>query len=101
MQFLLTSCVLACFKLKSFSYLTTFPSMFVTGKEKSLSSSSKDQSQQEVLFLRSITLSTDSVSPQGAERIVLMALDELDRAQLDPRVSWWHFTSRCVKFREA
>ncbi len=59
-----------------------------TGKEKSSSSSSSSSkdSAQEVLFLRSITLSSDSISPQGAERIVLMALDELDRAQLDPRV---------------
>ncbi len=57
-------------------------SFLYLGKEKT---NSKEA--QEVLFLRSITLSTDSVTPGGAERIVLMALDELERAQLDPRVS--------------
>lgn len=54
------------------------------GKEKS-AVSSKDA--QDVLFLRSISLSEESVTPVGADRIVSMALDELERATLDPRVS--------------
>lgn len=56
------------------------------GKEKSSLANKKD-GQQEVLFLRSISLSEESGSPHGAERIITMALDELDRATLDPRVS--------------
>eukprot|EP01035_Chromulina_nebulosa_P000282 gene282-404_t len=44
-------------------------------------------SMQQVLFLRSISLSFDSVTPDGAERIILMALDEIERALLDPRIT--------------
>ena len=44
-------------------------------------------SETQVLFLRSISLSEESSNPIGAERIITMALDELDRAVLDARVS--------------
>ena len=37
--------------------------------------------------MRSISNSPDSVSKDGAERVFQMALDELDRAALDSRVS--------------
>ncbi|RYH29348.1 hypothetical protein EON65_08795 [archaeon] len=52
------------------------------GKDKGVNS--KDA--QQVLFLRSISLSEDSVSANGADRIFTMAVDELERAMLDPRV---------------
>ena len=42
---------------------------------------------QQLLFLRSISMSSASATPRGAERMVLMALEELERAALDPRVS--------------
>lgn len=57
------------------------------GKEKAPAVGRKKDASGEVLFLRSISLSEDSVSGDGAERIILMALDELERAMLDPRVS--------------
>jgi len=57
------------------------------GKEKAPAVGKKKDTSGEVLFLRSISLSEDGVSGEGAERIVLMALDELERAMLDPRVS--------------
>lgn len=41
---------------------------------------------QTVLFLRSISLS-ESVDPRGAERLVVLGLDEIERAMLDPRVT--------------
>eukprot|EP01033_Poteriospumella_lacustris_P003046 gene3046-2231_t len=58
-------------------------SFLLLGKERV--ASSKDA--QEVLFLRSISHSAESGTAAGAERIVTMALDELERATLDPRVS--------------
>merc|ERR1711871_1066621 len=39
------------------------------------------------LFLRSISLTSDSANPEGAERLVVLGLDEIERASLDPRVS--------------
>ena len=41
----------------------------------------------QVLYLRSISLEPRTVSDQGAERVMLMAMDELERATLDSRVS--------------
>jgi acetyl-CoA carboxylase/biotin carboxylase 1 len=41
----------------------------------------------QVLFLRSISLSAEAVSPVGSERMLVQAMDELERASLDPRVS--------------
>ena len=41
----------------------------------------------QVLFLRSISLSSDTVTLNGADRVIAMALDEIERAQLDSRVS--------------
>eukprot|EP00746_Dinoflagellata_sp_MGD_P159400 gnl/MRDRNA2_/MRDRNA2_86689_c0_seq3.p1 gnl/MRDRNA2_/MRDRNA2_86689_c0~~gnl/MRDRNA2_/MRDRNA2_86689_c0_seq3.p1 ORF type:complete len:2179 (+),score=470.07 gnl/MRDRNA2_/MRDRNA2_86689_c0_seq3:114-6650(+) len=41
----------------------------------------------QVLLLRSISHQTDTVSEFGAERALLSAFDELDRARLDPRVA--------------
>eukprot|EP01039_Chlorochromonas_danica_P007440 gene7440-8227_t len=55
------------------------------GKEKSFGG--KDKSSPEVLFLRANSHSTDTTSLAGADRIVLMALDEIERVMLDPRVS--------------
>eukprot|EP01040_Poterioochromonas_malhamensis_P001981 gene1983-2117_t len=55
------------------------------GKEKATTPGQKDRA--EVLFLRSVSHSDDSASGLGAERIVQMALDELERATLDPRIS--------------
>ena len=43
--------------------------------------------QPQVLFLRSISLSPEAASPMGSERMIVQAMDELDRATLDPRVS--------------
>ena len=40
-----------------------------------------------VLFLRSISLSKSSATMEGAERLVALGLDEIERASLDPRVS--------------
>merc|ERR1711871_684976 len=40
-----------------------------------------------VLFLRSISLSKGSATMEGAERLVVLGLDEIERASLDPRVS--------------
>jgi len=39
-----------------------------------------------ILLFRSITLSADVDTAAGAERLVSLALDELERAFLDPRV---------------
>ena len=41
----------------------------------------------QVLFLRAISLSSQSVTPGGAERLVIMGLDEIERASLDPRIT--------------
>ena len=41
----------------------------------------------QVLFLRSFSNSVSSYTSQGAERVIIMGLDELERAILDPRVS--------------
>ena len=43
--------------------------------------------QPQVLFLRSISNSQDSAGWKGAERNFLLALDEIERAVLDPRIS--------------
>lgn len=56
------------------------------GREKQSDQNSKDVAQ-EVLFLRSISHSNESISLLGADRIISMALEELERAHLDPRVS--------------
>jgi acetyl-CoA carboxylase/biotin carboxylase 1 len=56
-----------------------------SGKGSSAGGSSSSQS--DVLFLRSISLSDDAASYGGAERNFLLALDELERAILDSRVS--------------
>lgn len=58
------------------------------GKEK-LNSDKKQTTKGDkppVLFLRTISLSSDANSIGGAERVFLMALDEVERAFLDPRV---------------
>jgi acetyl-CoA carboxylase/biotin carboxylase 1 len=41
----------------------------------------------QVLFLRSFSLHSDSATPGGASRLLEMALEELERSTLDPRVS--------------
>jgi len=41
----------------------------------------------QVLFLRSISNNPMVASPAGAEKALLMAMDELDRAALDPRIT--------------
>ena len=41
----------------------------------------------QVLFLRSISLSSDTVTSKGADRVISLALDELERASLDSRIS--------------
>eukprot|EP00747_Dinoflagellata_sp_TGD_P161535 gnl/TRDRNA2_/TRDRNA2_178099_c0_seq2.p1 gnl/TRDRNA2_/TRDRNA2_178099_c0~~gnl/TRDRNA2_/TRDRNA2_178099_c0_seq2.p1 ORF type:complete len:1133 (-),score=269.82 gnl/TRDRNA2_/TRDRNA2_178099_c0_seq2:100-3261(-) len=41
----------------------------------------------QVLFLRSISNQQDAVTDLGAERSMLLAFDELDRARLDPRIT--------------
>jgi acetyl-CoA carboxylase / biotin carboxylase 1 len=57
------------------------------GREKTVGAAKKkSDSGAEVVFLRSITLSADVDSAVGAERLVTMAIDELERAFLDPRV---------------
>ena len=61
-------------------------SQLYLGREKA-ASDGKKKAEQQVLFLRSISLSADSVTKDGAERVFQMALDELDRAALDSRVS--------------
>merc|ERR1711871_897971 len=38
------------------------------------------------LFLRSISLTSDSATGEGAERLVVLGLDEIERASLDSRV---------------
>ena len=60
-------------------------SQLYLGREK-MAAGKKGEAPQ-VLFLRSISLSPDSVTKDGAERVFQMALDELDRAALDSRVS--------------
>ena len=45
------------------------------------------KSDQQYLFLRSISNTAETVSHDGAERVLLLAMDELDRALLDSRVS--------------
>jgi len=63
-------------------------SFLFLGKEKVVGTSKPTRgSETQVLFLRSISLSEESSNPIGAERIITMALDELDRAVLDSRVS--------------
>jgi acetyl-CoA carboxylase/biotin carboxylase 1 len=47
----------------------------------------KRATKQQVLFLRSFSLHSDSATPGGASRLLEMALEELERATLDPRVS--------------
>merc|ERR1719473_1177799 len=42
---------------------------------------------QQVVFLRAISHSPDVANEVGAERALLGALDELERAMLDPRVT--------------
>lgn len=39
----------------------------------------------QTLFLRAISYRAETYSPEGANRVLLMALDELERAMLDPR----------------
>ena len=57
------------------------------GTEKSVPGVKRRGIAPQVLFLRSISHSPDTTSFAGAERALLMAMDELDRARLDPRVS--------------
>lgn len=65
----------------SYMYLGKEKAPFGKGGDK------KNGDKPPVLFLRSISLSKSSTEPVGAERLVVMALDELERASLDPRVS--------------
>ena len=63
-------------------------SQLYLGREKTAGDAKKKKGDaQQVLFLRSISLSPESVTKDGAERVFQMALDELDRAALDSRVS--------------
>lgn len=72
--------------------LTPLPSVgrnafLFLGKEKVVGGAAASRTAPQVLFLRSISLSEESASLNGAERIVTMAMDELERALLDPVVS--------------
>ena len=67
-------------------------SQLYLGRERSsaggtASKGNKRGDQPQVLFLRSISLSPEAASPKGSERMIVQAMDELDRATLDPRVS--------------
>lgn len=57
------------------------------GNEKSDMRGAKSSSSPQVLFLRSFSNSQSAHTVGGAERVVVMGLDELERAVLDPRVS--------------
>jgi acetyl-CoA carboxylase/biotin carboxylase 1 len=57
------------------------------GSEKSDPLSKGKGERPQVLFLRSFSNSASTHSPDGSERVILMGLDELERAILDPRVS--------------
>lgn len=57
------------------------------GYEKQVGAKAKKGDQSQVLFLRTISLSSDIASAKGSERLLLSALDELERSFLDPRVS--------------
>jgi acetyl-CoA carboxylase/biotin carboxylase 1 len=72
--------------------LTPLPSVgrnafLFLGKEKSARGGAPSENSPQVLFLRSISLSEESASLAGADRIFTMAMDELERALLDPAVS--------------
>eukprot|EP01035_Chromulina_nebulosa_P016919 gene16919-22410_t len=57
------------------------------GREKVLGTAKgKGQDRPQVLYLRCISLSNDITTSTGSERLVSIALDELERAFLDPRV---------------
>lgn len=60
-------------------------SQMYIGKSREVGKGKGEAPQQ--LFLRSISNSAGSVTQQGADRVLLLAMDELDRALLDPRVS--------------
>jgi hypothetical protein len=71
--------------------LTRFPTMgrntqLYLGKEKETGAKRRGGPPQ-ALFLRSISRREETVTKQGAERTVLLAIDELDRARLDPRIT--------------
>jgi acetyl-CoA carboxylase/biotin carboxylase 1 len=55
------------------------------GTERSSTPGKRDLPQ--ALFLRAISNSEGTTSAAGAERVLLMAMDELERAMLDARVS--------------
>jgi len=55
------------------------------GKEKA-GAHGANKNAHHVLFLRSVSIAKDSASPSGAGRIFHMAMDELERALLDPAV---------------
>jgi len=57
------------------------------GKEKTLGGAPPRGGPPQVVFLRSISLSEQTASPEGAERVLVMGMDELERGLLDPRVS--------------
>ena len=60
--------------------------MFI-GKEKAnIASAAKKGEQQQVVFLRSISLSDFAISPEGSGKMLSTALEELETAILDPRV---------------
>jgi acetyl-CoA carboxylase/biotin carboxylase 1 len=72
--------------------LTRMPSVgrnafLFVGKEKAVGGSAASSSAPQVLYLRSTSFSEHSATGAGAERIVVMAMDELERALLDPAVS--------------
>ena len=77
-------------RLQQNHVLTRLPSVgrntyLFLGKEAADSKKKGDVPQ--VVFLRGISLSSDTVSSNGADRVISLALDELERASLDPRVS--------------
>eukprot|EP00597_Dinobryon_sp_UTEXLB2267_P000919 CAMPEP_0170061150 /NCGR_PEP_ID=MMETSP0019_2-20121128/2827_1 /TAXON_ID=98059 /ORGANISM="Dinobryon sp., Strain UTEXLB2267" /LENGTH=2072 /DNA_ID=CAMNT_0010266911 /DNA_START=9 /DNA_END=6227 /DNA_ORIENTATION=+ len=57
------------------------------GHEKVAGAGKKTVSDHQVLFWRAISLTPDAVTTAGADKAISMALDELERAALDPRVS--------------
>jgi len=65
-------------------------SQLYLGREKGAGAASKGPKRgdaPQVLFLRSISLSPGAASPAGSENMLVQAMDELERATLDPRVS--------------
>ncbi|KAG5181165.1 acetyl-CoA carboxylase [Tribonema minus] len=62
-------------------------SQIYLGVERDAKVGKKPKVKPQTLFLRAISYRQETYSPEGANKALLMALDELERAMLDPRVS--------------